>query len=197
MLEITENARRHFVHLLRTQGEDAAGILLGANAAGTPRAEVRLTFCERADLAGDEWAIECEGLTLYVDAASARYFDGAVIDYAEDAAGGQLNIRAPKLKGALPDGEASLVDRVRWLLDAEINPQLAAHGGRVALEAVTAEGAVVLRFGGGCHGCGMVDKTLKQGIERTLRARLPEITAVHDATDHSTGDQPYYRRSPA
>lgn len=194
MLDITENARRHFVHLLQAQGDDAIGILLGAKAPGTPHAEVQLTFCERADLAGDEWAIECEGFTLYVDAASARHFDGAVIDYAEQATGGQLNIRAPKLKGELPGGEASLVEKVRWLLDAEINPQLAAHGGRVALEAVTAEGAVVLRFGGGCHGCGMVDRTLKQGIERTLHARLPEITAVLDATDHSTGERPYYRR---
>src|SRR5690606_41890346 len=52
---------------------------------------------------------------------------------------------------------ASLVERVRWLIDSEINPQLAAHRGRVALEAVDADGVVWLRFGGGCHGCGMAD----------------------------------------
>jgi len=52
---------------------------------------------------------------------------------------------------------------------------------------------VTLRFGGGCHGCGMVDVTLKQGIEGTLRSRLPEITEVRDATDHASGHNPYYR----
>jgi Fe/S biogenesis protein NfuA len=63
----------------------------------------------------------------------------------------------------------------------------------VSVQEVTADGVVVLRFGGGCHGCGMADVTLKQGIEKTLRSRLPEITAVRDATDHTSGHNPYYR----
>ncbi len=194
-LHISESAQAHFRRLLQSQGGDAVGIRLSAVAAGTPRADARLEFAEAADLAGDEWAVECEGFTLYVDAATAPYFDAADIDYVVDGASAQLNIRAPKIKGEVPDAGASLVERVRWLLDSEINPQIASHGGRVALEEVTADGAVVLRFGGGCHGCGMVDVTLKQGIEKTLRARIPEITAVRDATDHTTGAAPYIRRS--
>jgi Fe/S biogenesis protein NfuA len=63
----------------------------------------------------------------------------------------------------------------------------------VSLEAISETGVVTLRFGGGCHGCGMADVTLKQGIERTLRSRLPEITDVRDATDHASGSNPYYR----
>src|SRR5690606_3438578 len=90
---------------------------------------------------------------------------------------------------------ASLVERVRWLIDSEINPHLAAHRGRVALEAVDADGVVWLRFGGGCHGCGMADVTLKQGIEKTLRARLPVVREVRDVTDHSTGTHPYISRA--
>src|SRR3546814_17315853 len=77
------------------------------------------------------------------------------------------------------------------LFRSEINPQLAQHRGNVALEEVTADGVVVLRFGGGCHGCGMVDVTLKQGIEKTLREKVPGVTAVRDATDHDTGEAPY------
>jgi Fe/S biogenesis protein NfuA len=53
---------------------------------------------------------------------------------------------------------------------------------------------VLLRFGGGCHGCGMADVTLKQGIEKQLMAKIPGITAVRDATDHSTGEAPYIAR---
>jgi Fe-S cluster biogenesis protein NfuA len=45
---------------------------------------------------------------------------------------------------------------------------------------VTADGVVYLRFGGGCHGCGMADVTLKQGIEKTLLTRVPGVTAVRD-----------------
>jgi len=104
-----------------------------------------------------------------------------------------LQIRAPKIKGEVPAESASLVERVRWVVEHEINPQLAQHRGHVAVQEVTGEGVVVLRFGGGCHGCGMVDVTLKQGIEGTLRSKLPEISAVRDVTDHEHGHNPYYR----
>jgi Fe/S biogenesis protein NfuA len=62
------------------------------------------------------------------------------------------------------------------------------------LQEVDGEGVVTLRFGGGCHGCGMVDVTLKEGIEKTLRERIPEVTAVRDATDHASGSAPYMKR---
>jgi len=120
--------------------------------------------------------------------------DGASIDYESNATGGQLNIRAPRIKGDMPGMEASLVERVRYVLDAEVNPRIAAHGGRISLLEVSAEGVVVLQFGGGCHGCGMVDVTLKQGVEKTLRERVPEITEVRDATDHAGGSNPYYSK---
>ncbi|MFC4727977.1 NfuA family Fe-S biogenesis protein [Coralloluteibacterium thermophilus] len=194
MIQISENAQRHFRRLLETQGGDAVGIRLSAVEAGTPRADARLEFCDADELDGDEWAIECEGFVLYVDAQVAPYFDAAEIDYVAAGTGGQLNIRAPKIKGHVPGEDASPVERVRWLIETEINPQLASHGGRVALEEITADGVVVLRFGGGCHGCGMADVTLKQGIEKTLLARVPGLTAVRDATDHATGDAPYIQR---
>ena len=87
-----------------------------------------------------------------------------------------------------------MVERVRYLIDAEINPKLASHGGRVTLREITAEGIVVLQFGGGCHGCGMSEVTLKNGIEKTLREKSPEVTGVSDITDHKSGSKPYYDR---
>jgi Fe/S biogenesis protein NfuA len=65
------------------------------------------------------------------------------------------------------------------------------------VDSVTADGVVYLRFGGGCHGCGMADVTLKQGIEKTLLTRVPGVTAVRDATDHATGAAPYIPRDAA
>jgi len=96
------------------------------------------------------------------------------------------------IKGAMPAGNAPLAERVAWLLDTDINPKLAAHGGQVALVEITAAREVVLQFGGGCHGCGMVDVTLKEGIEKSLKEQFPEVSGVLDATDHATGENPYY-----
>jgi Fe/S biogenesis protein NfuA len=194
MIQISESAQTHFRRLLESQGSDAVGIRVSALYAGTAKADVRLEFAERSDLDGNEWAVECEGFTLFVDGATASYLDGAEIDYRTNATGGELNIRAPKIKGQAPTEGASIPERVRWLLDNEINPQLAAHKGNVRLEEVTAENIVLLRFGGGCQGCGMADVTLKQGIEKTLMTKIPEIVAVRDATDHDSGEAPYIAR---
>jgi Fe/S biogenesis protein NfuA len=195
MIQISPSAQTHFRRLLEQQGSDMAGIRLSALHPGTPAADARLEFCEQVDLNGDEWALDCDGFTLFVEAASVSWLDAAEIDYQSNATGGQLSIRAPKIKGEVPAEDASLPERVRYVIESEINPQIAAHNGRVALEEVTADGVVILRFGGGCHGCGQADVTLKHGIETTLRARVPEITAVRDATDHASGTNPYIRRT--
>jgi Fe/S biogenesis protein NfuA len=191
MIEISEAAQTHFRKLIEREAIPGLGVRLAARDPGTPRADVRLEFAEPAELAGDEWAVDCDGFTLWLDAASVPYLDGATIDYESRATGGQLQIRAPRIKGVAPGESASLVERVRWLVEQEINPQLAMHRGHVTLEEVTAEGVVVLRFGGGCHGCGMADVTLKQGIEKTLLEKVPGVTAVRDATDHASGEAPY------
>ena len=84
-------------------------------------------------------------------------------------------------------------NKVPYNPENEINPNLASHGGFVSLVDIVDNTTVVLRFGGGCHGCGMVDVTLKEGIEKSLKSQLPEITAVIDVTDHSSGENPYYK----
>ena len=197
MIDISESAQTHFRRLIEREGIQGLGVRLSAVHAGTPRADVRLEFAEPADLAGDEWAIDCDGFTLWLEAASVAFLEGASIDYETKATGGQLQIRAPRIKGQAPSESAGLVERVRYVIDNEVNPQLASHRGHVTLESVDAEGVVYLRFGGGCHGCGMVDATLKQGIERTLIEKAPGVTAVRDATDHASGAAPYIPRDSA
>jgi len=195
MIDISERAQAHFQRLVAQQNEDGLGIRLRVVAAGTPSAQCELEFCTTSDLTGDEWTVECDGFNIYVDTESMRWLDPATIDYETTPTGGQLNIRAPRIKGDAPGEGAGLVERVQFVLESEIAPQIASHGGRISLVEVTADGIVVLRFGGGCHGCGMVDVTLKNGVEKTLRERIPEITEVRDATDHETGDKPYFARA--
>lgn len=197
MIQISESAQTHFRKLIEREDLPGLGVRLAAMNPGTPTADVRLEFAEPKDLHGDEWAIDCEGFTLWLDADSVQYLDGAEIDYAAMATGGQLQIRAPKIKGQAPEESASLVERVRWIVQHEINPQLAQHKGHVSVQEVSADGVVVLSFGGGCHGCGMADVTLKQGIEKTLLTKVPGVTAVRDATDHDTGQAPYISRDAA
>jgi Fe/S biogenesis protein NfuA len=194
MIEITETAQNHFRTLLQSQGGDAVGIRISAINPGTPSADARLEFAEHGDLLGDEWQLECAGFTLFVDAQSISFLNGANIDITPTATGTQLTIRAPNIKGRTPDGESSLVEQVIWLIDSEINPQLAAHKGKVSLDSIDADNVVYLRFGGGCQGCSMVDVTLKQGVEKTMMAKIPQISAVRDATDHSSGSAPYMPR---
>ncbi|QSX77752.1 NfuA family Fe-S biogenesis protein [Agrilutibacter solisilvae] len=197
MINISESAQTHFRKLIEREALPGLGVRLSAVHPGTVKADVRLEFAEPGDLQGDEWAIDCNGFTLWLDAASTSYLDGAEIDYEVQATGGQLQIRAPRIKGEVPGDSASMVERVRWLVEHEINPQLAQHRGHVAVQEVGADGVVWLRFGGGCHGCGMADVTLKQGIEKTLMEKVPGVTAVRDATDHDTGAAPYIPRDAA
>lgn len=194
MIELSEAAREHFEKLIAQQDIAQLGIRLRAVDAGTPKGDCQLEFCEPSDLRGDEWTMTCGSFSLYVEAASVVSLQDATIDYAREATGGQLSIKAPNLRGAPPDAQAGLFERVAYVIQTEINPQLASHNGRVTLREVTPEGVVVLQFGGGCHGCGMVDVTLRNGVERTLSERVPEVTGVRDATDHETGEQPYFAR---
>jgi len=84
--------------------------------------------------------------------------------------------------------------KVQKILDEMINPAVAGHGGVVDLLDVK-EDVVYLRLGGGCQGCGMVNVTLKQGIEATLKEEIPQIAGVIDQTDHAGGTNPYYQPS--
>ena len=87
--------------------------------------------------------------------------------------------------------EGDLTWAIRDLLDREINPAVAAHGGFVELIEVK-RNAVFLRLGGGCQGCGAADVTLKQGIEKAIRALAPAVGEILDTTDHAAGRNPYY-----
>ena len=194
MIDISQRAQQHFQRLLSQQGIEGLSIRLLVTAPGTPAANCELEFREPNELNGSEWTIECADFLFHVDGESVRWIEGATIDFEPNLTGGQLNIRAPRIKGEIPGAEAGMIERVRYVLEAEVNPRIAAHGGRISLLEVDANGVVVLQFGGGCHGCGMVDVTLKQGVEKTLRERVPEITEVRDATDHAGGSNPYYKK---
>lgn len=195
---VTTAAQSHFRSLL--QKEDLPGMNLRMFVAhpGTAYAEVSITFCKAGEERADDIPICFEDYILFVEKTSKLALEAANIDFKEDAlGGGQLCIKAPSLKGNVPTSGASLGERVQYVIDTEINPSLASHGGHVSIVAIErVEGnlgnIIVLQFGGGCHGCGMSGVTLKQGIEKSLKEKFPEILEIRDATDHTTGANPYY-----
>lgn len=200
LLHVTEAAETHFKHLLEREDTPGMNLRISVYNPGTQSAEIDVTFCPAGhEKKGEDGAaphpdltIFFKDFTLFVDKDSEQALQDAVIDFEENATGGQLSIQAPFLKGRTPDIGSSLEERVQYVLEAEVNPSLGAHGGRVSLVSIEEGGIVVLRFGGGCHGCGMVNVTLKHGIEKTLKEKFPEITEVRDVTDHATGENPYY-----
>ena len=192
MIEISDAAQKYFQRLIEQQDEEGLGLRIAVSHAGTPGASCDLQFSQEGQNMPDDIVEAYEGFNLFVAAASESWLAGAEIDFEEDDTGGQLTIKAPGIKGTAPTSTDSIEERVGWLLETEINPALASHSGRVALVEITEKMEVVLQFGGGCQGCGMADVTLKQGIEQTITRNIPEITAVLDATDHQSGQNPYY-----
>ena len=194
MIDISDDARDYFGKLIAQQGVDGMGVRLQAINPGTPTGDCRLEFCEPSEVRSDDYILDCEGFSIYIDSVSAPFLDSGSVTYEHQRTGSVLTIRAPKLKGEVPGASSSLLQRVQHVLDTEINPGVASHGGKVSLLEITADRKVVLQFGGGCQGCKQVDVTLKHGVEKTLLERIPEISAVVDSTDHSSGSSPYYKR---
>jgi Fe/S biogenesis protein NfuA len=193
MIEITKSAQEYFGRLIAQQEMDDIGLHLTVIKPGTPLASCDLQFHVAGQSGEKELEFNYDQFNLYVPESSERWLDEAKIDFEKSDAGGQLTIKAPGIKGTKPKDAADLSEKIAWVLEAEINPGLASHGGVVTLEEITDKIEVVLRFGGGCHGCGMANVTLQEGIEKTLKEYFPEVTAVIDATDHATGENPYYK----
>jgi Fe/S biogenesis protein NfuA len=187
MVVLTSKAEQHFVDLIAAEGVPGLNVRVSAVNVGLPNADIALAFCEPGEEKADDVAIPFPTFTLWIDGASETTLQDAQLDFVEDSlGGGQLSIHAPQLR----KNTGSLKERVEAVLEYEINPNLAAHRGYVSLVDIS-DGIVILQFGGGCHGCGMVNVTLKHGIEKTLKEKFPEIREVRDVTDHSEGENPY------
>jgi Fe/S biogenesis protein NfuA len=153
-----------------------------------------------ADAQPGDWSDEQDDLKIVIPAESIPKMQGAVLDVNSD--GGETGMvivnpnqpptmESPAMAGPPADLSGDVAQRILQVLEAQINPSIAAHGGRADLVAVEVD-AAYLRLSGGCAGCGMAAVTLSQGIEVALRDSVPEITRVIDVTDHASGTNPYY-----
>lgn len=192
MINISESAELHFGKLLAQQ-EDGTNIRVFVINPGTSKAECGVSYCPPDAVEPQDIRLNFNGFDAVVDEESAPFLEEAQIDFVTDQMGSQLTLKAPNAKARKIADDASLVDRINYMIESEINPQLASHGGQVSLVEITDDGTALLQFGGGCNGCSMVDVTLKDGIEKQMLEHFSgEITAVKDATSHEAGEHSYY-----
>ena len=190
-ITITESAQKYLADLLSKQETEGIGIRMFVSDPGTPKAETCIAYCRPGEEEDDDTIMEMDGFKAYFGQRSLPFLEDAKVDYADDKFGGQLTIRAPNSRMPNVNDDSPIEDKINYVLYNDVNPGLAAHGGMISLEDVV-DGIAVLRFGGGCQGCGQADVTLKEGVEKTMLEKIPELKGIRDVTDHSDRSQALY-----
>ncbi len=197
MVTFTDRAREMVKAFIdQSEGELTALRIIMEGSPVAPRFE--LTLVGDDERLEDERALDLGDFTVLVAEASAPRLEGATVDFVERVNESGFEVRPDPealeseaaARGA-PEGPVA--ERVKEVLDQQVNPAIASHGGAITL--VDVQGSeVYLEMSGGCQGCAMSRMTLRQGVERMLRQAVPEISAVHDVTDHATGANPYFEQ---
>jgi Fe/S biogenesis protein NfuA len=192
MFKISELAQTKIKEAIENYDKPVVGIRVIAQARSPFQISYGLAFVDDKSTTDRDKIINTDSVNLYIDKDQEQYFEGVTLDYEDGLAGGGFKFtdlpRVPKkYKG-------TIAEKVVKVIDEEINPGIAGHGGFVSLVDVKGND-VIIQMGGGCQGCGMANVTLKDGIEVALKKAIPEIGAIYDVTDHADGKNPYYKKT--
>ena len=181
-------------------GDDEYGLLIEITGLEGTQFGYSLSFVPLGEAGNSDHVERHGGLTVIIPSVDTANMTGARLAMSSNPMTPGLAIDNPNNPSPdIPDAPAGdltgpLAEQVAQVLDNQVNPAIAAHGGNARL--VSEEnGVVYLQLGGGCQGCGMAAMTLRQGIERILREAIPEIVEIVDVTDHQSGENPYYAAS--
>ena len=158
-----------------------------------------LSFLDLEQARSDDKRLEFGDLVVIIASKDLDNFNNSKLQLSDDPAAPGLtmdnpNTPSPEIFGnpdEMPELTGELAEKVQTVLESQINPAIASHGGVAQLVGVEGQD-IYLKLGGGCQGCGMAQVTLTQGIETSLREAIPEIGNIIDATDHASGDNPYF-----
>lgn len=189
LIRVTDAARDKILALRDSRGLDESLLRLGIRGRGPGGFLYSLAFATPDSEQPDDIRLASNQVTLLVDGESLDNLQGAIVDFVDTPEETGFRVENPNPLWRDPTSTA-----VQQVMDSKINPALASHGGFVQLLKVDGSTAYVA-LGGGCQGCGMVDVTLKQGIEVMLKQEVPAIERVVDTTDHAGGTNPYYTPS--
>jgi Fe/S biogenesis protein NfuA len=195
LVTVTDAAREKILEVRAAEPDpDALALWLEVSGAEGATYTYEMYF-QRLDEAGSDDGVQRhDDVSIVIPQASLDKVRGSTLDLS--GAGMVLhnpNSLSPAVGAARPPADLSgdAAQRVIQVLDEQINPAIAAHGGRAELVAVE-DGVAYLRLGGGCQGCGLATVTLSQGIEVAILDAVPEVTQVVDVTDHASGTNPYF-----
>jgi Fe/S biogenesis protein NfuA len=197
-LRVTEAALEQVLSILAAEDDpDALGLRIAVTGTRGPEYAYDLSFEERAEAADDDIVYNQGDLVVMIPADSKDPLWGATLDLPSTPGQGGLVIRNPNrpdpLAGLDIELTGTVTERVIQLLEQQINPALAAHGGYATLvEVVENDTKAVVTMGGGCQGCAVSAVTLREGIQKAILEHIPEITEVVDQTDHEAGENPFY-----
>jgi len=196
-ITFSDSAKGKIIEALEGQSEKTA-LRIEAKAQGGPEFSYAMRLIQEGDKKAEDFVVDGGGFEIVADPNSARNLAGASVDFEERAVRSGFKFDNPNKPEAAELGSGprddlgdSVEDKVRSLVDSELNQAVASHGGRINLHGVK-DNKVYLSFGGGCHGCGMVNVTLKNGVEARIKELIPEIEEVIDTTDHTSGMNPFY-----
>jgi Fe/S biogenesis protein NfuA len=185
---VTDAAREKIHEIMEMQGITGRGaIRVGIAGRGPAGFNYTMSLEEDAVPAAGEVVQEDDNFKVLIDGDSVEKLRGASVDFVGQLVGGGFKIDNPNSVWDDP-----LAAEIQKLLDSDINPGVASHGGFVELLDVK-DSKVFVKMGGGCQGCGMASVTLKQGVEVMIKERFPQIESVVDSTDHAGGNNPYYQ----
>src|SRR3954452_13765706 len=197
LVRITDTAREK-VEGFKAGVEDAERQAMWVEVTGVQGGEWTYNMSLKPlDQAGPDDLVQQEdGIAVVIPGRDADALRGATIDWSDDLMSGGLtvdnpNTPSPAMAPPPADLTGPVAQRVVQVIEQQINPSIAMHGGSAELVAVE-EPTAYVRLGGGCVGCGMATVTLSQGIEVAITDAVPEISSVVDVTDHASGTNPYY-----
>jgi Fe/S biogenesis protein NfuA len=184
----TDAAREKLREVFAEQGVPGRGaIRVAIQGRGPDGFEYAMAVEEPGSQSADDTVLDEGDFQVFVDPESLPLLQGATVDYADELMGGGFRMHNPNPTWADPTAAG-----IQQLIDTVINPGVASHGGHVDMIDFK-DDTVYVRLGGGCQGCGMVDVTLRQGIEALIKQNYPQIVGVVDVTDHAGGNNPYYQ----
>ena len=186
MLEITDKAKEMLQSFVEQADDESMALKVEIVGRGPKGFQYDLQLIGKSDALDDDVESEVDGLVVFVSANSAPYLKGTILDYKETLMGGGFSLENPN-----PLWMDDLSKAVAEVISEKVNPVVASHGGHVDLIGID-DGKAVIAFGGGCQGCGMVDVTLRQGVEVMITEGVPGVSGVIDITDHAAGTNPFY-----
>ncbi len=191
MLNFTDAARDMLLAYLKQDDESGLALRVTQRPGSPLNPQFELTLVSEEDRADTDLAVDGGGFTVLVSKDDEEALDGATVDFVQRVNESGFEVRPVNRKTSLSESEGELADRVRKVLDSQINPAVASHGGAILLADVKGS-EIFIEMAGGCQGCAMSRMTLRQGVERMLAQTVPEVTAVHDVTDHASGENPFF-----